>query len=432
MWHQQEAEPVRILSPIIRYYDRRFAATLIAVLLYAVNSTVAAVQTPELILPRHRLLPAELAVIVNDLDPLSVQIGDYYRRVRGIPAGNLLHVRFTPGRARMPRSEFGPLYATLQRETPEGIQAYAITWAAPYRVDCMSITAAFSFGFDKAYCSQRRCAATRHNPYFASASSAPWDDYGVRPSMALAATGFDQAKALIDRGIQSDGAQPGGTAYLVSTSDKARNVRAADYPAIAARMADWIDSEIVQAEGIQDRTDVLFYFTGKVRVPHLDSLQFVPGAIADHLTSAGGRLTDSRQMSALRWLEAGATGSYGTVVEPCNVRGKFPHPGLLMEAYGAGRTLLEAYWQSVQQPGEGIFIGDPLAAPYDGYRVEREGNQLLLVTRVLQPGVYRLSYATDPVGPFHTLPALLEVGYHQQRFVLPDIQAANYLRLERR
>ncbi len=419
-----------MLSRLIRYH-RLFPAALLAVLLCAANSHARAAQTPELILPRHRLLPAELAVIVNDADPLSVQIGDYYRRARGIPAANLLHVRFTPGRSRMPQAEFGPVYATLQHDTPEGIQAYAITWAAPYRVDCMSITAAISFGFDKAYCSRRRCAATRHNPYFASASSAPWDDYGVRPSMALAATGFEHAKALIDRGIASDGAQPAGTAYLVSTSDKARNVRAAYYPDIAARMANWIDSEIVQADGIQDRSDVLFYFTGKAHVPHLESLEFLPGAIADHLTSTGGRLTDSRQMSALRWLEAGATGSYGTVVEPCNVRGKFPHPGVLMEAYGAGRTLLEAYWQSVQQPGEGIFVGDPLAAPYDGYRLQREGDRLLLITRVLQPGRYRLFYATDPVGPFHAAPDLLEVGYHQRHFLLPDIETANYLRLER-
>jgi threonine synthase len=29
-------------------------------------------------------------------------------------------------------------------------------------------------------------------------------------------------------------------------------------------------------------------------------------------------------MSALRWLEAGASGSYGTVVEPCNHPAKFP------------------------------------------------------------------------------------------------------------
>lgn len=377
-------------------------------------------------------MPRELAIIVNDADPLSVQIGDYYRRARGLPAANLLHVRFTPGRSQMPAQEFRQLYATLQHDTPEGIQAYAITWAAPYRVDCMSITSAISFGFDKAYCSRRRCASTRRNPYFARTSTAPWNDYGVRPTMALAATGFDQAKALIDRGIESDGTQPSGTAYLVSTSDKARNVRAAYYPGVAERMASWINTEIVPGGALKDRTDVLFYFTGTVHVPHLETLEFVPGAIADHLTSAGGRLTDSSQMSALRWLEAGATGSYGTVVEPCNVPGKFPHPGVLMEAYGAGRTLLEAYWQSVQQPGEGIFIGDPLAAPYDGYRLEHEGNRLLLITRVLQPGRYRLSHAAHPVGPFHPAPVVLEVGYHQQRFVLPDIEGASYLRLERR
>jgi hypothetical protein len=250
--------------------------------------------------------------------------------------------------------------------------------------------------------------------------------------MALAATGFEQARALIDRGIQSDATQPDGRAYLVSTTDKARNVRAGSFPVVAQRMSGWIDTEVVQADALQNRQDVLFYFTGRVRVPYLDTLRFLPGAIADHLTSTGGRLTDSRQMSALRWLEAGATGSYGTVVEPCNVPGKFPDPGLLMEAYGAGRTLLEAYWQSVRQPGEGIFIGDPLAAPYDGYRLEREGDRLLLTTRVLHPGKYRLSHATDPVGPFRTVPAVLEVDYHQQRFVLPDIEGANYLRLERR
>jgi len=413
-------------------YHRLFTAVLAVALLSAATALARAAQTPELILPGHRLLPRELAIIVNDADPLSVQIGDYYRRARGIPATNLLHVRFTPGRSQMPAQEFRKLYATLQHDTPAGIQAYAITWAAPYRVDCMSITSAISFGFDKAYCSRRRCASTRRNPYFARTSTAPWTDYGVRPTMALAATAFDQAKALIDRGIESDGSQPSGTAYLVSTSDKARNVRAAYYPGVAERMASWINTEIVPGGALKDRTDVLFYFTGTVHVPHLETLEFVPGAIADHLTSAGGRLTDSSQMSALRWLEAGATGSYGTVVEPCNVPGKFPHPGALMEAYGAGRTLLEAYWQSVQQPGEGIFIGEPLAAPYDGYRLEHEGNRLLLITRVLQPGRYRLSHAAHPVGPFHPAPVVLEVGYHQQRFVLPDIEGASYLRLERR
>ncbi len=427
--HRQRRSAV--LSLLVHYH-RLLPAVVIAALLCTPGALARSAETPQLILPKHRLQPRELAVIVNDDDPLSVQIGDYYRRARAIPDRNLLHVRFTPGRSQMAEAEFRQLHETLQRETPAGVQAYAITWAAPYRVECMSITAAISFGFDRAYCSAQRCATTRPNPYFGKTSAAPWDDYGVRPSMAIAATGFDQARELIERGVRSDGSQPGGTAYLVSTGDQARNVRAFYYPATALRMANWIDTEIVQGDALTDRADVLFYFTGKAQVAHLDTLQFVPGAVADHLTSTGGRLTDSGQMSALRWLEAGATGSYGTVVEPCNLPGKFPHPGLLMESYGAGRTLLEAYWQSVQQPGEGIFIGDPLAAPYDGYRLERDGNELLLTTRVLQPASYGLSYAADPAGPFHPTPALIEASYHQQRFVLPDIEGANYLRLEPR
>jgi hypothetical protein len=69
-------------------------------------------------------------------------------------------------------------------------------------------------------------------------------------------------------------------------------------------------------------------------------------------------------MSSLRWLEAGATGSYGTVVEPCNFTTKFPNPALLLRHYLAGETLIESYWKSVAMPGQGIFIGEPLARPY--------------------------------------------------------------------
>ncbi len=90
-------------------------------------------------------------------------------------------------------------------------------------------------------------------------------------------------------------------------------------------------------------------------------------------------------MSSLRWLEAGATGSYGTVTEPCNFPGKFPHPGLVMKWYFRGDTLIEAYWKSVAMPGEGLFIGEPLAAPYAGHRLYRQGGTLVLETRVLRP-----------------------------------------------
>ena len=32
--------------------------------------------------------------------------------------------------------------------------------------------------------------------------------------------------------------------------------------------------------------------------------------------------------------------------------------------YLSGETLIEAYWKSVAMPGQGIFVGEPLAAPF--------------------------------------------------------------------
>ena len=69
-------------------------------------------------------------------------------------------------------------------------------------------------------------------------------------------------------------------------------------------------------------------------------------------------------MSVLDWLEAGATASYGTVSEPCNHQQKFPHPSLLLAHYAAGATAVEAYWRSVAWPAQGVFVGEPLAAPF--------------------------------------------------------------------
>jgi uncharacterized protein (TIGR03790 family) len=312
---------------------------------------------------RSGLGPNELAVIVNEADPVSVKVAEYYVSRRRIPPGNVIHVRFPPGNTDMSRIEFQKIKTAVDAVTPANVQAYALTWTVPYRVECMSITTAFASGFDEAFCS-KTCGPTKRNPYFYSSSRKPYDDYHLRPTMALAGTSFEQVKALIDRGIASDGTFPRGIGYLVSTSDAARNVRAAMYPEILQKLDRIFDLRLVKADFIKNKKNVMFYFTGIMKVAELDSIQFLPGAMADHLTSSGGQLTGGDQMSSLRWLEAGATGSYGTVVEPCNHLGKFPHPGIAIVKYLQGETLVEAYWKSVAWPGEGIFIGEPLAAPF--------------------------------------------------------------------
>src|ERR1017187_5364949 len=146
--------------------------------------------------------------------------------------------------------------------------------------------------------------------------------------MMLAGTNFENIKKLIDRGVSADHTFPTGTAYLLNTPDTTRSVRAINFAQTAKELKGVFPVEVLKANEISNRKDVLFYFTGLPQVPKLETLQFQPGALADHLTSLGGMLTDSTQMSALRWLEAGATASYGTVVEPCSHFQKFPFPGV--------------------------------------------------------------------------------------------------------
>lgn len=408
----------------------RMLLTLLPVLLVAAAAHAQSLQQPVLThFDQPGLSADQLGVIVNDDDPDSVAIAAYYREKRSIPAANLIHVRFKPGDSSMRREVFSALKRRVDRATPKSVQAFALTWAKPFRVDCMSITSAFAFGFDAAYCASS-CKPTRPSPYFNSNVARPYATYKIRPTMSLAAASVADAKKLIDRGVASDHSNPTGTAYLLSTSDKARNVRAAGFEALRLQMSSIIPTEIVQADTLARKTDVMFYFTGVTHVPSLDSNTFLPGAIGDHLTSAGGELFGGSQMSSLKWLEAGATGSYGAVVEPCNYPNKFPIPGVVMAHYLMGETLIEAYWKSVQMPGQGIFIGEPLARPFAGVTQHAGDGSFTLSARLITPGLYDVQAAPSMMGPYRTV-ARLPVGWGTRELKLGKAPPA-YYRFNRR
>ena len=311
---------------------------------------------------------ADMAVVVNEEDPESVEIGRFYLQTRRIPSSQLIHVRFRPGSPHLEPHTFARLRDEIFHQTPAHVQAYAIAWTAPWRVGCQSVTSALSLGVDGRWCA-RGCRLSRPSPYYARGGvRRPWDELGIRPSMLLAGTSVEQVRRLILRGKAADDTNPPGTAYLLSTSDPDRNVRAVLYPGAQRLLAPQLKVKVLSSDRLEGAHDVIALFTGLVRVEGLASNRFRPGAVADHLTSFGGELTadptPSGQMSALRWLEAGATGSYGTVVEPCNFLAKFPSPGLLLTYYRRGDTLIEADWRSVAMPGQGVFIGEPLARPW--------------------------------------------------------------------
>jgi uncharacterized protein (TIGR03790 family) len=384
---------------------------------------------PQLILPHTGLTANEVAVVINDDDPLSRLSGEYYRDARKIPPGNLIRVRFPPGRSALPVDEFAVLKARIDRATPAHVQAYAVAWTRPYRVGCMSLTSALAFGFDPAFCSSA-CGATRPSPYFDSGSRYPAAEHAMRPAMMLAGTDFEQVRRLIDRGLAADRSFPSGKVWLLSTSDKARNVRAAHFERTAAALAGVFPVEVHEGNAIGERGEVLGYFTGLAQVPDLATLQFLPGALADHLTSFGGQLTDSSQMSSLRWLEAGATASYGTVVEPCSHPQKFPLPAIALFHYAAGASAIEAYWKSVAWPGEGVFIGEPLARPFAPVLRETSSGRFELKLFSPRDGRLVFEHSPSPMGPFRRLAQQQSIhrGLNVLQFALPD-EMEGYLRL---
>ena len=179
-------------------------------------------------------------------------------------------------------------------------------------------------------------------------------------------------QAIIDRGVSSDGTFPTQTVWLAKTSDLARNVRYPEFDnaIFDARVAG--DFSILRTN-----SDSPYGLTNLLRLPDrlgrftILSNALVPGAIADSLTSYGGLIYENTgQTTLLAFLNAGASGSYGTVVEPCNYLQKFPSPQDYFYQ-SRGFSLAECYYLSLANPYQGLIVGEPLAAPLPGHPLAR-------------------------------------------------------------
>ena len=339
---------------------------VLAIVLLNFNLSLALAADAEA-LPRNRasmLGPEHVALVINDADPSSVRAGDYYRIARGIPPENVVHVSIKNAPNRLSLAEFTRLKTDIESQLTVNEQVILLAWTGPYAVECNSITSALTLGFDAKQCLDT-CSTGKPSPYFDSVSKKPFDDLRVRLAMLLPNDSFIRTKALIDRGVQSDAGVFRATAYYLTTSDSNRNSRSSFFPPTGLTIPRaGLAIMNMRADQLIGVRDIMIYQTGLANVEGLETLGFLPGALADHLTSFGGDLTGKGQMSALRWLDAGATASYGTVSEPCNYWQKFPNPAVLLKWYVNGATAIEAYWKSVAWPAQGVFVGEPLAAPY--------------------------------------------------------------------
>ena len=313
-----------------------------------------------------RITAKDIGLVINTADPYSVAVGEFYAKARNLSPAQVLRIEL-PVKPSLDPAEFEAFAATLQAHFGASTQALALAWTVPYAVACNSITGALALGFDGALCSHS-CSPSRLSPWFTTATSRPFTDLKMRPSMLLAALDVAAAEAMIRRGVAADfSLGPRGApsnAYFVTTSDKPRSARSPLFPPPGLLRPANVQVHVEATQALDGADRLLLYMTGLPKVAKLDTLKWLPGGVGDHLTSYGGMLLGSGQMSSLDWIASGATASYGSVSEPCAHPQKFPHPQVLLLTYVQGASVLEAYWRSVAWPQQGVFIGEPLAAPF--------------------------------------------------------------------
>lgn len=327
-----------------------------------------------------------VVVVVNQSSSNSLELGNYYCEKRQVPPQNVLRTLWTGGNIEWTKTDFEsvilyPLLSMIStRALTNQIDYVVLSMDFPFRVTdatgVNSTTAELFYGFKPDGAAMPGLPASCNLPAV-SANSYAGSENSIRLSPPATATTnsflavmitsdtLDHAKAIVDQGVASDNGFPTQTVLLGESTDPFRNVRYINFDDTIFSARFRTNYSIVQTnlESPLGLSNLQGYQNGHYQFT-ISPNTFVPGAMADSLTSYGGVIFGPNdQTTLLSFINAGASGSYGTVVEPCNYLEKFPAP--LNYFYQArGFSLAESYYQSVTNPYQGLVVGEPLAAPF--------------------------------------------------------------------
>ncbi len=168
------------------------------------------------------------------------------------------------------------------------------------------------------------------------------------------------------RSAAADGTKPAGTIYYMVNSNIRSLTRQWGFGPAAAKLAELgVSAELADGKLPQEKAEVQGLMAGSATFDWAASKSTIlPGAICEHLTSAGGVMFEGASQTPLtEFIRHGATASAGTVTEPYAIQAKFPDPFIHVH-YARGCTLAEAFYQSVRGPYQLLIVGDPLCRPW--------------------------------------------------------------------
>ncbi|MGI9014980.1 MAG: TIGR03790 family protein [Phycisphaerales bacterium] len=180
-------------------------------------------------------------------------------------------------------------------------------------------------------------------------------------------TSVNEAIESLERAAAADGTSPRGTVFFIKNTDVRSTTRQWGFASAVEHLRGMgVEAKVYETHSVpRERVDIIGLMAGSANLK-LDQAEFrfLPGAIAEHLTSTGGTMHERGSQTPISELIArGAAGSSGTVIEPYAIQQKFPSPFMHVH-YARGCSLAEAFYQSVQGPYQLLIIGDPLCAPW--------------------------------------------------------------------
>lgn len=409
--------------------------------------------------------PHEILLLANGGEPDSIEVAKEYARLRQIPDANIVRLRlpaWKPGQPPvMAPQDFTRLIWTPANQAAKarGIDDHILAWVYsthfPIRIDMQPPISLQGLTFMRNRMPKSKDVGdgTYESPIFAGPDKPGGNAYGPQsfdtmkqllreemplPCMALGyigPRGNSKAQVLgcLQTGVSSDATSPTGSIYFIKSDNIRSRCRHWQFPSAAAGLKHkGIKSTIGEAfpEG---RQDVMGIMMGSAIVTPTKVGRFLPGSMAEHLTSCAAFFDNENQTKISQWIAAGVTASAGAVWEPLSLWSKFPN-ARFYNHYASGCTMIESFYQSIKCPLQMLIIGEPLAAPWappaslriegirDGELVEAPRSIDIRVETVRGISFSRLAYLVDGrirgSGTSFTLdPAGLTPGNHALRAV---------------
>ena len=334
------------------------------------------------------LAPCECVLLVNANSAESKEIGNYYGALRAIPLVNRVYLDVPEGLYRMRVKDFQThiydrVTEVLEERGLDHVCAWIYSVGFPVRIETgttadLSLHGATFVGGGgmpsaKEVKEGRFVSGLFYGPdpetgQLRTAGSFVSGKGGGIPSMSLGFAGergnsVEVIKRCLGRGKVSDGMRPEGTVYFLENDNVRSNCREWQFESAQRILKRQGVRSLIVSNSAQMGGGVMGLMSGMASFNAADYGRFQPGAMAETLTSFGADFANAAQTKCTRWIDAGATATAGTVVEPYSIWTKFTAASFF-PFYVSGLSIIESFYAAVRCPLQLYFIGDPLAVPW--------------------------------------------------------------------